>query len=104
MRAAMLLPLCFAVGCALDEGVGTEETTATEESAVGFQCTVFRPVSWGTSGHICKERFGATVILQEGETFETTHWTGQVPTDDDGRLILGCSSTQGLYVILNYCP
>jgi hypothetical protein len=99
MRAAMMfLPLCFAVGCVVDEG---DATTTEESSELTTVCTVFRPVQWGSAGNLCVERRGPTVFLQDGEQFETFAVPG--PNRGEGFLILGCSATAGLYEVASSC-
>jgi hypothetical protein len=94
----MFLPLCFAVGCAVEGG---DATLAEESAPLSTTCTVFRPMQWGTSGHLCVERKGPTVTLHEGEQFETIAQPG--PNRGEGYLILGCSSSAGLYVVDSAC-
>jgi hypothetical protein len=88
----------MSVGCALDE---TDVTTSEDTAELITTCTVFRPMSWGTAGNLCVERKGPTVYLQVGEEFETIAVPGW--NRGEGYLVLGCSSTNGLYIVDSYC-
>jgi len=69
MKTAMfVVSLCIVAGCGLDR---SEVVNTEDQGVLGASCTVRRPNSWGTSGHLCVERRAPTLILPDGEIYET---------------------------------
>jgi hypothetical protein len=58
-------------------------------------------MQWGTAGNLCVERKGPTVYLAAGEQFETFSTPGW--NRGEGYLVLGCSVSNGLYIVDSFC-
>lgn len=88
MRTAMfVVSLCVAAGCVSGEATNTEES-----QVLGASCTVRRPNSWGTAGHLCVERRAPAITLLDGELYETISVPGGPIFTGEGTLTLLCNN------------